>query len=157
MLSRNASLSIQSSASPRSSTETRIPSRLCSRYLQQNHTVFKKLNPPISKESLASLFNFAFSFLRLQAPAAVAEVERQAAEYKLFRSLTLVFLLDLTFTLVVEPRSVARVVIATVLAVGSYLRFAYLLGWTYHLAFEFVYVHFNAAVNEDSSKRRASA
>ena len=36
MLSRNVSLSMQSSASPRSSTEARTPSPLCSRYLQQN-------------------------------------------------------------------------------------------------------------------------
>ena len=83
------------------------------------------------------MFNAAFSFVRLKSPSALAEVERQAAEYKLFRSLTLVFLLDGLLAALVGPHSPRRLLIDAVLTVGAGARFLFLLIWTQRLAFEF--------------------
>ena len=46
-------------------------------------------------------FHRALNFVRLKSPDAVAEIERQTASYKLFRSLTMVFLWDLFISLLV--------------------------------------------------------
>src|SRR5215471_14665471 len=50
--------------------------------------------PPGITPTRSRVFHAALSFIRIASASALAEVERQAAEYKLFRSLTLVFLID---------------------------------------------------------------
>ena len=40
----------------------------------------------------------AFSFIRLNDPSVLAEIERQAANYKLFRSLAMIFLIDVVLS-----------------------------------------------------------
>jgi len=93
--------------------------------------------PPNFPRTRSHVFNAAFSFIRLTSPSALAEVERQAAEYKLFRSLTLVFLLDGLLAALARPHSPRRLLIDAVLAVGAGVRFLFLLVWTQRLAFEF--------------------
>src|SRR5215211_1509857 len=86
------------------------------------------------------LFYSAFSFIRITSAGATAELERQTAEYKRFRSLTLVFLLDIPFSMLSHSFSVTRL-LADFLIVGlSVYRFRVLFHWPYQLAFGF-YLH----------------
>jgi hypothetical protein len=93
--------------------------------------------PPKVPRSRSFVFNAAFSFVRLASPSALAEVERQAAEYKLFRSLTLVFVIDGLLVAVVGPFSLRHLLIDAILTLGAGARFLFLLVWTQRLAFEF--------------------
>jgi hypothetical protein len=93
--------------------------------------------PPDVARIRSNVFNAAFSFVRLASPSALAEVERQAAEYKLFRSLTLVFVLDGLLVALQGSYSPRRLVIDAILTVGAGARFLFLLVWTQRLAFEF--------------------
>ena len=93
--------------------------------------------PPNVGRKRSYVFNAAFSFVRLASPSALAEVERQAAEYKLFRSLTLVFLLDGLLVALAGPYSSRRLLIDAILTVGAGARFLFLLVWTQRLVFEF--------------------
>jgi hypothetical protein len=93
--------------------------------------------PPNVPRSRSYVFNAAFSFVRLESPSALVEVERQAAEYKLFRSLTLLFVLDGLLVAVVGPSSPRHLLIDAVLTLGAGARFLFLLVWTQRLAFEF--------------------
>jgi hypothetical protein len=93
--------------------------------------------PPNVAPRRSDVFNAAYSFIRIASPAALAEVERQAAEYKLFRSLTLLFILDALLTIVLGPSSWRRVMIDSMLALAAGARFLFLLAWTQRLAFEF--------------------
>jgi hypothetical protein len=93
--------------------------------------------PPNVPRTRPYVFNAAFSFVRLESPSALAEVERQAAEYKLFRSLTLLFVLDGLLVAVVGPFSPRHLLIDAVLTLGAGARFLFLLVWTQRLAFEF--------------------
>jgi hypothetical protein len=92
--------------------------------------------PPNAAPKRSNVFNAAFSFIRIASPSALAEVERQAAEYKLFRSLTLLFLLDALLTMVLGPCSGRRVAVDSMLALAAGARFLFLLVWTQRLAFE---------------------
>lgn len=47
-----------------------------------------------SKDDRTNVFYRAFAYIRLKSPSGLAEIERQMAEYKMFRSLVLVFALD---------------------------------------------------------------
>jgi hypothetical protein len=85
----------------------------------------------------STVFNAAFSFVRIASPSALAEVERQAAEYKLFRSLTLLFLLDALLTMGLGESSWRRLTADGLLALAAGARFLFLLVWTQRLAFEF--------------------
>jgi hypothetical protein len=85
----------------------------------------------------SNVFNAAFSFIRITSPSALAEVERQAAEYKLFRSLTLLFLIDALLTATLGPWSGRRLAADSVLVLAAGARFLFLLVWTQRLAFEF--------------------
>jgi hypothetical protein len=57
--------------------------------------VKKKIHlPPGVAKTRTNAFYWAYSFVRLGNPSALSEIERQMADYKLFRSLTLVFALQ---------------------------------------------------------------
>ncbi len=53
------------------------------------------LEPTPENAKIYLYFHSAYSFICIHSPDALAELERRAAEYKLFRSLTLLFLLDI--------------------------------------------------------------
>ena len=89
--------------------------------------------PPIPK----NYFYSAFSFARIHSSDAVVELDRHAADYKLFRSLTLVFLLDIPLSALSCLLSWERAAASTVLFCFSAYRFRQLLDWTYALAFDF--------------------
>jgi hypothetical protein len=92
------------------------------------------LNAPRSR---SNVFNAAFSFIRIASPRALAEVERQAGEYKLFRSLALLFLLDALLSTLLGQCSWRRVTVEAVFSVAAGARFLFLLAWTQRLCFEF--------------------
>ena len=100
--------------------------------------------PPEVDENRADAFYRAYSFVRLKSPSALAEIERQMADYKLFRSLTLVFAIDF---LLVFLRGIApspRLLLSGTLFVLAVARFLFLLGWTYRITFEY-YALLNSA------------
>ena len=83
------------------------------------------------------VFSSAYSFIRLSNPAALAEIERQAGEYKLFRSLTLLFLLDVPLTWYFGPVSISRLHADLFMAALAFYRFQWLYDWTHQLVFDF--------------------
>lgn len=84
-----------------------------------------------------NIFYSAFSFVRINSAEAMAELERQAAEYKLFRNLTLVFLVDIPLSAFSGSFSLKRLVVSLIIAGLAAYRFQWLLDWTHHLAFDF--------------------
>lgn len=83
------------------------------------------------------MFYSAFSFIRIHSPEAMTELERQAAEYKLFRSLTLLFFLDIPLAAICGSLSPTRLVVALSIVCLAAYRFRWLFDWTYRLAFDF--------------------
>jgi hypothetical protein len=93
--------------------------------------------PAKLQKSRTNAFYRAYSFVRLKSPAALAEIERQMADYKLFRSLTLVFALDLVLVWVHGGSGWSRLTFSGLLCILAAWRFCFLLGWTYRITFEF--------------------
>jgi hypothetical protein len=93
--------------------------------------------PPGVPDTPTNVFYSAFSYIRIQSPEAMAELERQAAEYKLFRSLTLLFLLDIPLSIISGSFSWTRLAAALVVVGLAAYRFWWLFDWTYQLAFDF--------------------
>jgi len=84
-----------------------FPSKETTEYEQ---AVRDHLKLPLEVKSRTNLFYSAFSFIRIASAGATTELERQAAEYKLFRSLTLLFLLDIPLCIVSRSFTVTRLV-----------------------------------------------
>jgi len=84
----------------------------------------------------SNAFYRAFAFVRLKSPAGLIEIERQMAEYKLFRSLVLVFAFDFLISLLTH-KAPWRLALSILLSVGALLRFVYLLNWTRRITFEY--------------------
>ncbi len=101
--------------------------------------------PTARRESRTDAFYRAYSFVRLKSPSALAEIERQMADYKLFRSLTLVFALDLVLIWVRGGSGWPRPIFAGVLCILAAARFCFLLGWTYRITFEYYTLLTNTA------------
>ena len=97
--------------------------------------VSERIELPDAIKNRKNGFYRAFSFVRLKSGQALAEIERQAAEYKLFRSLSLVFLLDSLLALVAGQS--VRALTSGVLFLISGARFLFLLNWTRRITFEF--------------------
>jgi hypothetical protein len=89
---------------------------------------------PVPKNRKAA-YHRAYSFIRLNSPAGISEIDRQVSEYKLFRALTIVFLLDFLFAL--AKLNLERMAVSLVLVLLSWYRFAYLVCWTQKMTFEF--------------------
>ena len=85
----------------------------------------------------ASVFYSAFSYVRLHSAAALTEVERQAGEYKLFRSITLLAVIDIPLAALTGVLTPTRFVAALLVAGLAYYRFQWLFDWTYRLTFDF--------------------
>lgn len=113
----------------------RWPSRETAAYLD---AVRQKVQlPPGVPKQASHVFYAAFSYVRVRSGAAIIELERQAAEYKLFRSLTLLFLLNVPLALASADRPVARAGFSFGAAALSYYRFQRLLNWTHKLTYDF--------------------
>ena len=84
-----------------------------------------------------TVFHAALSYLRLKNGEAAAEVDRHMADYKLLRNLVAVFVTDFLASLILGPRSCARMIFDGVLAVLSFIAFARMLGWAHLLAFQY--------------------
>ena len=85
----------------------------------------------------SDVFYRAYAFVRLNSPAALSEIERQMADYKLFRSLTVVFGLDLILTAISGDAHLPRVLFSGTLFIVAAWRFLFLLSWTYRITFEY--------------------
>lgn len=100
------------------------------------HEVKHKIKLPTAIRTRENSFYRAFSFVRLNSERALAEIERQVAEYKLFRSLSLVFLFDLLLVLT-SGSDRRRVLISSALFIIAGARFLFLLNWARRITFEF--------------------
>ena len=89
------------------------------------------------KRGRPAAYHRAYSYVRLHSAQATAEIDRQAAEYKLFRGLVLVFLLDVPLAWLSGSLTLSRAVVMFVLLVLALWRFLFLLNWARQLAFEF--------------------
>ena len=89
------------------------------------------------KTGRPAAYHRAYSYVRLHSAQATAEIDRQAAEYKLFRGLVLVFLLDFPLAWFSDSLTLSRAVVVFVLLVFALWRFLFLLNWARQLAFEF--------------------
>jgi len=113
----------------------RFPSKETTAYYKAVCTRLKL--PPEVPDNRTNVFYSAFSFIRIHSPEATAELERQAGEYKLFRSLTLLFVLDIPLAAVSGSFSLTRLVISLLVVCLAAYRFRKLFDWTYQLAFDF--------------------
>lgn len=113
----------------------RFPSRETQAY-EKAVRVHLKL-PSEVPDNRTNVFYSAFSFIRIRSPEAMVDLERQMAEYKLFRSLTLLFLLDIPFSLFSGSFSLTRLMVALLIVGLAAYRFWFLFDWTYRLAFDF--------------------
>lgn len=100
-------------------------------------------------------FYRAYSFVRLNSERAIAEIEHQAAEYKLFRSLSLVFLLDVLLAVVSGATDWRRALASGVLCVISGWRFLFLLDWTRRITFEFYALLIRSEVKKPAATKTA--
>jgi hypothetical protein len=105
--------------------------------------------PDLVPKTPMNAFYAAYAFVRLKSPDALSEIDRQMADYKLFRGLTIVFALDLLFTLTRGGVEWSRLLFAAVLLVAAAARYQFLLGWTYKITFEYYALLKKAAVRED--------
>ena len=127
----------------------RFPSKETTAYYQ---AVQKRLKlPPNVPDNRTNFFYSAFSFIRIHSPEAMVELERQAAEYKLFRSLTLLFLLDIPLAVINGSFSLPRLLGSLLIVCLSAYRFQWLFNWTYQLAFDFY-----LQLNKPSVKEKAA-
>ena len=90
------------------------------------------------KKNRTDAFYRAYSFVRISnSQSALAEIERQMADYKLFRGLAVVFFFDVLLMCFRHSGPVAaRLVFSSTLFILAGWRFLFLLGWTYRITFE---------------------
>ena len=95
-------------------------------------------------KEIEDVFYAAFSYLRMNSPAAMGELERQTGEYKLFRSLSMFFILDIILIIVDSICNIPfvafsndRLVLSFLLLGLTFYRFDFLFDWTHRLAFDF--------------------
>src|SRR5882724_7540079 len=106
--------------------------------------------PDGTPKTSKNYFYFAFSFIRLHDAGAVAELERQAADYKFFRSLALLFLLEILLSML-DPFVSRNVLLGRLAVLFSTTCLAavvakLLIEWTYQLAFE-LYIQMHESKN----------
>jgi hypothetical protein len=91
---------------------------------------------PVRKNRTDAFYR-AYSLVRIKSSSAAAEIERQMADFKLFRSLTLVFALDFLLELFLGGSHWPRLAFSGILFVLAAWRFLFLLDWTYRITFEY--------------------
>jgi len=82
-----------------------------------------------------SAFHRAYSYIRLKSAPGITEIDRQVAEYKLFRGLTVAFIIDFAFA--VAAGDVRHVLVSAFVALFCWYRFASLVCWTQQMTFEY--------------------
>lgn len=91
------------------------------------------------KRKQKTCFYSAFSFIGIHNPInpiVVVELERHGADYKLFRSLTLLFILEIPLYCLSVSFSPELLAIAFLIACFAAFRFKQLFDWAYALAFD---------------------
>jgi hypothetical protein len=111
-----------------------------------NHRKLKRLREQLAKhKKLKAVAYFTFHYIRINNPDAIADIERNAADYKLFRSLVVVFFLDFLISSLsyspLLPESYDPVPLWRFVSILglflSWYRFYLAFNWTYRLGFEF--------------------
>src|ERR1041385_6212086 len=120
---------------PLNRVAVRFPSKETTAYYRAVRANLKL--PPEVPDNRTNVFYSAFSFIRIHSPEAMTELVRQADEYKLFRSLTLLFVLDIPLAAVSGSLSLTRRLISLLVICLAGYRFQWLFDWTYRLAFDF--------------------
>jgi hypothetical protein len=82
-------------------------------------------------------YYYSFSFIRITSPEAILEIESKASEYKMFRSLVVLFLIDILLSLLFLKLTLVRFIFSFSLCILSFLRFRKLINWTYNLTFDY--------------------
>jgi hypothetical protein len=85
----------------------------------------------------ANVFYTASAIIRVTNAAAASDIERQMADYKLFRSLAVVFAIDFAIVLRHFTGQPMRVALALLFCTLAAVRFAFLIHWTYETTFEY--------------------
>ena len=75
--------------------------------------------------------------MHIKNPSALVEIERRMADFKLFRSLTLVFALDFLLERFLGVPHLPRLVFSGIVSLLAAWRFLFLLDWTYRITFEY--------------------
>jgi hypothetical protein len=104
------------------------------------HEVKGAIKLPLGvRENRVDAFHRAYSFVMISnSQSALAEIERQMADYKLFRGLAVVFFFDVLLVCFRHSGPVAaRLVFSSTLFILAGWRFLFLLGWTYRITFEY--------------------
>jgi hypothetical protein len=95
--------------------------------------------PKDAEKTPKNYFYFVFSFIRVHHAGAVAELERQAADFKFFRSLALLFLLEIGLS-GLDPYTrdawLQRAAVSFLMMCLAAATYKLLLEWAYQLAFE---------------------
>ena len=91
--------------------------------------------PANIKDRRRACFLRVYTILRIKNSPALAEVDRQMADFKLFRSLLFVFAIDFLISLA-KGLGKERVLFSGILFLLAGWRFLFLISWTYRTAFE---------------------
>lgn len=110
--------------------------KLSKKTKKYHQEVSKHVQLPIEKNATA-VFYHVFSYIRLNNIQAIGELERQTAEYKLFRSLIILFVIDMVITLITLKITLFRFAFQMFMILFSFYRFDFLVDWTYRLAFDY--------------------
>lgn len=93
---------------------------------------------PIKNKSYCTeIYYYSFSFIRVTSQEAISEIEHKASEYKMFRSLSILFLLDILLSALSLNLTISHLIFSLSLSAFSFFRFRMLLNWTYKLTFQF--------------------
>ncbi len=83
-------------------------------------------------------YYYTYAVVRNESESAITEIDRQAAEYKLLRSLAVIFFLEFVYVFLSGAHSAMLIWLPLFLLAGW--RFLFLLHWTYRITFEHYYV-----------------
>ncbi len=112
------------------------------------------INPAMSDRT--SVFYRAYAFLRLNNASALVEIERNMADYKLFRSLTVAFALDVVVQIYFEAAGHFRLPGSVVLCLLAFSRFLFLLHWTHRVTFEYLALLPNRPQNQSEPGHKSA-
>src|SRR5262245_58428148 len=104
--------------------------------IRREREAYKSCNGLACNTGNSFVFHEALCRVRVQHPAAAAEVDQHMADYKLLRNLVLVFLIDFIASLA-PPANSFRAKIAVLCALAALLTFACLYSWAELLAFQY--------------------
>ena len=108
---------------------------------ESNDQYYKEVKPDISlpagREKRRDAYYRAYWFLRIKSAEAIAEVDRQVADYKLFRSLTALFLLDPFLACASGAFTYRRLMVSLAFMLLAGTRYVFLLNWSQRMTFEY--------------------